>query len=341
MKTNLLSLLFLLLTFSASTQPVINGFTPGLGDQFVLSVVEQQLDEGDAGANVVWDFSDIPQSSLFNYMILTPQNTPGSVHFPSANLATSVIPEDFPETLYFYYNIDESAWVEMGSYFVLQQFENIISYTDPRTLYTYPLSFGGSGQDVFTGMYGGIIETPIAGTVNYTVDAYGQLILPSGTYDDVLRLSMQETESQELAPGIIAQTESQSYIWVSQDYAFPILVSERFDESFPGEPTETTYSTTSLVSYSPGPVSTSNIYHDRKVLAYPNPSTGILHFSNLEKGELKNIRILDITGSVVEASQFKLDENTLYLESLTNGIYIAELELTDGFTQPLRIQLIR
>jgi hypothetical protein len=134
---------------------------------------------GNAGTNITWDFSGIPIGEAGTFSITQPSSTPAAASFPSASYAAQETFTLLSSTGYFYYNLNESTLEQTGS--ALDNIPDEI-YTNPRTYLKFPLAFNDSFSDTWNEEN----ETPATQTVVY--DAYGTLITPAGTFNNVVRL---------------------------------------------------------------------------------------------------------------------------------------------------------
>lgn len=201
-----------LFTFSALQAQVsltkeTHGFVPQVKHQ---SVEVQYAEPGEAGANLVWDFSDL---AVFN----EDGNVFSEIEAVDANGIINVTRND---GMVFHYRITDSG----NDYIGYSSEKTKLTYTTPILKTQYPQSLGTS----FKGDFAGQIEysanasrtTPLKGTYSTHADASGILILPGNIELDVLRVHT--TERIEYS-NIVQVTDK--YLWYAQDIRYPVLVS--------------------------------------------------------------------------------------------------------------------
>jgi hypothetical protein len=130
------------------------------------------------GANVTWDFSSATlQMNVGTLSWVDPASTPYASTYPTSNLAQQLaIPTG---TVYNYFNLQTTQ---------LDQLADEVGgtspsvYTDPKTVLQFPLEYQDSYVDNFTDD-----GVPASYTRAYT--GYGTVILPTGTYTNVVKMT--------------------------------------------------------------------------------------------------------------------------------------------------------
>lgn len=171
----------LLAAVGTSAQPVLQYANLNLvGKTFPVHIV---TDAGTAnptttGANVNWDFSSITlQMNAGTAAFVDPAATPFGSSYPTANLAqvtTSPL-----GTSYTYFQLNASS-LEMLAEGVGGSSPTV--YSVPKTPLQFPLAY----QDFFVDSYS-IGSTP--GTVTRAYSGYGTVVLPNGTYSNVVQVT--------------------------------------------------------------------------------------------------------------------------------------------------------
>jgi len=184
--TKLYALSLLLATTGAIAQPVLQSgsisYVPG--ESFVESICPW-TGPGPAGAGQVWNFSTLVCPSNFTSNWEAPLATT-LVHHPTATVSYHA------QSYFGNYEANASAFKYLG-------FSEGISltsavYDDPADEIRYPFQFGDSYTDTFGGMSyfpdgsGAQASAPVSGTLFVHADAYGNLVLPWGTVENVIRL---------------------------------------------------------------------------------------------------------------------------------------------------------
>ena len=212
-KTYFLSLLLMFAAFGLLAQPVLTtaSQTPVIGETYEVQYSElQAFDPGPAGANQVWDFSevDLPFFEL-QFSILAPEDGVSSSDFPDADFVWLL--DEF-EAYNFYQVTDTGLELVGGSSGTPDDILFREIFTDTEDGLHYPATFGDNYTyySAFTSFFFG---TSSANERNgeVTYDGYGTIILPDGTtYDNVLRMEIvatttafpiQETQIAWVVPG--------------------------------------------------------------------------------------------------------------------------------------------
>ena len=179
------------------------------GDSFVIfSADTTGVQPGPAGASQTWNFSSLnvgTTSTPFTYDALAGQTFAGD--FPNANL---VLDDG---------SGDVSVYESNANVFSLHGINNSTVgsniYSDPQILFNFPVSFGGNNvnNDAFAGTYsvaGFTINR--SGTSSTVADGHGTLILPSGTFNNVLRVKITSSFDDVTLVGTI-ETDQVVYNW--------------------------------------------------------------------------------------------------------------------------------
>lgn len=223
-------ILFLFVVSTSLSQPVITDkIVPIVGDSYSFTSCDTNgISQGNAGAGVTWDFSNLilktGQNATFSYDIVNPSQGLKSELFPSATYAYKV------EEAYGYYKISNSFVERLGTGFA----DGSEVLTNTEIFMNYPFTYGDNSNDDFDGTFTVTIEGEVytlirKGTVNSTADAYGTLVLPQGTFSNVLRIksiySTRDTIPPPVPgfPGIIKTTEIETYTWTNDSYKFGLL----------------------------------------------------------------------------------------------------------------------
>ncbi len=199
------------------------------GDEFSINFATSVPAEGSRGADQSWDFSGIvgdtitARSSYYNV-----GDTPYADEFPESNLALGI--DAFG--LFSFLSVDNNIMEDLGNGNPF----SLSKSSDPRTILEFPLSFGDSFSDSFASSVSGFgVTTFTKGTLTATVDAYGTVELPGGTFENCLRIEVIEesVDSTDLGLGIIEKIHSTvtSYYWYTADSPGPLCYRD-FTESF-------------------------------------------------------------------------------------------------------------
>lgn len=179
MRTPLLSLL--LAPLGVLAQPVIQYANIDLiGNTYPVHVVTDPgtSDPNIDGANVTWDFSSATLAlNQGTITFVDPAGTPYAASYPTSNLAQVVTAG--PNTYYTYFALSSSQ-LDMLAEDVGSADPSI--YTDPKTPLIFPFAYPNYFIDYYT-------ENGTDYSVSRAYMGYGTLILPTGTYTNVVKMA--------------------------------------------------------------------------------------------------------------------------------------------------------
>ncbi len=193
-----LILLILMVNFCllSLAQPTLtsSSFNQNVGETFdVLDISFSSVSPGSSGANQTWDFSNGIELQSFSATMLDPASTPYGSSFPSANICQE------SGGSYAYYRHDNNAQQIHGTF----QSGVIIQYNNPEDYIRFPLNYTDSFTDYFEANYeSGGVNFYRSGTSTGTYDGYGTLIMPYGTFSNVIRVKLVEDYQDSSVLGI-------------------------------------------------------------------------------------------------------------------------------------------
>lgn len=326
MKNNIYIILIALFPFSAFSQPIINMTNmPQTGDEVMISICSDPLNPGNSGMMQTWDMSSLTQSEEQSFTYVEPETAPRIDSFPDANLVAQNWTGDFS-----YYQVTNSELKILGYLASIPPDDtSIIVFNQAEKLLELPYSYNDSHTSEFTGSswVPGFGEFPFDGTLDFEADGYGTLILPTGSYENVVRYHFYR-EQVNYVNGIPAGTTTkEQWAWVSAEYRFWLLIMEENNDGF---------NTTSLVWYdkNPYPATTSGISDlaDNQLHIFPNPAKSG-HSLNIEwkTSETVNISVLNTSGQLMikQAEQFDTGINPVQLNVEQTGIFTLTIENRD------------
>ncbi|MFZ1322619.1 MAG: T9SS type A sorting domain-containing protein [Ignavibacteria bacterium] len=335
----LYSNVFSQITLTASNNPV-----PGNSMRSIFC--DTTLVQGNSGANQSWNFSVISflDSSYQNWV--NSSSTPYSAQFPLSNIAAQADNEDS----YTYFATSTSGMTENG----YGGTGNILLYSDPKTILQYPFTYNSSFSDNFIGVQtGGGFDIYRQGTISAVCDAWGTLTLPTGTYNNAIRIryDFQNNDSSSAFTSVFNATY---YQWYVSNTKFPVIEIRYTNFSFNGVPV----GSNKFVWYNPNNPSigitqiNSNVADNFKLSQnYPNPfnpSTKIkFDVTSGERNGLSKVYIVvyDQLGKQVAAlvndnfspGSYEVDWNAA---DLPGGTYFYRMTSGD-FTETKKMILIK
>lgn len=203
------------------SQPTITkDFIGEVSSTFGQIVAEQAPDPGPAGANVQWNFASIiPNDTVPPVVVefVDPFDTPYQAEFPDANLAETI--QNLP-LFWSYYKLTDEKYEVLGNAGEIGPSVSLVKYDDPQTIIEFPFTYNSSFSDNFSGQsdFGiGAIQW-FFGSNTTVADGWGTIVLPSGTFTNVLRIKdiQTRTDSTSLANIItLNKRTTTTYLWYS------------------------------------------------------------------------------------------------------------------------------
>ncbi|NTW34494.1 MAG: hypothetical protein HGB12_18045, partial [Bacteroidetes bacterium] len=170
--------------------------------------------QGPSGANQTWNFAALVVNPTLNTQTcVAPSTTPYASSFPTATVAISN-----GSSNYEYYKINTGEYINLG----MVVSANVIPFSDPQKIVSYPFSYSNTLSDNIAATFVLGINTIRKGTSTTTADAWGTLILPSGSYTNTLRIKIiQDYVDSNLY--YKATTHQESYLWFDGTHKNPLL----------------------------------------------------------------------------------------------------------------------
>jgi hypothetical protein len=324
-------ILFLaLLPFWSQAQTIQGSAFPAIGSVYKLTLTDTAgIQAGNSGTGITWEFASLVNSGFTQVdSFLLPAATPYGSTFPSADITDH---EVSPSTNYYvYYHNDGSEFQRIGN---VQP--DVVIYSDPANEFPYPLSYGVSVNDTYYASYNQTTTNTLVhmrGVASENADGTGTIVLPTGTYSNVLRVTGSRIEHDTIfsSPNIYVYLEARYTNWYQADLYYPIMqiYSTDFVPSL-GIPSHT-----KSVGYRMG-VPTGIVdrtFPDEALMVSPNPSpNGIFQigFSNRQE-KATSIDIMNITGQVVRIQTDRLSE--VNLSDKPAGLYFYRIQTSSGRT---------
>lgn len=178
---------------------------------------------GPGGAQQQWNFSQLSVlSGSFSQSYVAPSSSPYAASFPTATLAEQA------DTAWSYYKLANGRWTRLGEQSVSVQSGE---WANPLDVAKVPWSFNESinddAQHQFTSEGVTIRRT---GTMTGKYDGYGTLVLPQGTFKNVVRIAyrqiIKDTSDFVVGPvtmGTGITTDIVSWVWFQEGNNRPLL----------------------------------------------------------------------------------------------------------------------
>jgi len=173
-----------------------------------------------SGPDVTWDYSDLTPNFGGDINAIDPALAPAGAQFPMSNVALSM-----GDTIFTFALTNTDGYYYLGSQSTTGTYPSTLVYSDYRTFLKFPFTY----DDTYFDIYKGVVTTAVA-SVHVTAatemfaDAYGTLILPTGTYTNVLRTI---TVDAEIDSVFVMGSYVKSFELLRTQYSW-------FDETSPG-----------------------------------------------------------------------------------------------------------
>jgi hypothetical protein len=273
----------------------------------------------------------------FDY--IDPAGTPAAASFPMSNLCLAQ--QTFG--IYGYLAINDSRLENYGSAFLTSE----TIYSDPETELVFPMTFEDTFDDTYISSFSQFgVTTYTNGTIRGEADGYGTLVLPNGTFDEVIRVKIvdESVDSTDLGLGIVEKiiSTSTSYFWYSSVHPGPLCIHEYSegiqvaiveglpndtiaidpDTSFSFDPTATTSSVEFYQTDAFELIASPNPFSSNLDLTFTSERAGRLEFEL--RNNLGQVVIQRVIDSVIGQNSLNLDTGTL-----PAGAYVAILKSKD------------
>ncbi len=309
-KIILLAFIFCAISSKAQTT-ITSSILPVLGDSISMALDTALRYEGNSGANITWNFSNLKSVYKFKRYNVLPGSTPYSGLFPASTLART----DYLGTVYTYWKNSSTAsayygFVEPG---VVDQ-----SFKTPITYYKFPINYNDNFTDTFTA-----VTNPGAitgkGKYSFKADAWGTLTLPNKTVNNTLRTKSVIYIGDSSINSYSLTTE---YAWYQNGHKEPLLLISKVivNKILTRKFVMFDYSNTIGIQV---------IYVVNSVKLFPNPATQSLSVSfdkSIFKGGV-SIRVFDLAGKKVFQSSTEIFTSLydLDLTAFDSGTYLLEI----------------
>lgn len=253
------------------------------------------FDPGTTGADKTWDYSALTLQSTGAVVYSPSPGTPYASTFFQANFTHHYV-GSFNETWHYYKVSDDK--IELHA----EIFPGIFAanYTpNPKTIIEFPYTFNRT----YTDTYKIVGEPEVAFTATY--DAYGTLILPFGTFHNVIRQK-------------IVTNGQADYIWYNIEPFYPLLQ-------------------TSLENNLLGLMQNSTLgqaeFQDTALSVYPNPAQDVvnIHFEDPQIQKLM-LEVYDLTGKMILAKTANANTAIVPTAGFASGFYLLKVTDQNGRT---------
>ncbi len=330
MKKNYLFLLFIVACISLEAQITItySDHAPTVGSGYTYQRISNAFFDqysdliGISGFDSEWDLSAIAGDAIpLNY--LSPSSGIDFGSFPDA----SVLETNLEDPLGFesYYSFENGNYYIEGNYA-----EDIVrvTYSDKREFMKFPMSY----LDIYEETFAGTVENlaagqnfPRSGTILMEADAYGDLVLPFGTIDNVLRVRIvSDYEDYFMGTSIFEYYETQ-LLWYD-------LETHHFVASYnlltvDGDTRTEIISHISETDY----LSITDIAAHDQLEVYPNPVKEGFYLKGYKPNSA--YQLVSVSGIVVDEGNVDFNSSRISVENLATGVYFIRATTANGIEQ--------
>lgn len=299
---------------------------PQVGYSFTIKSLLDPVDAmpGPDGANVTWDFSDFIGDEEFTSNFVNPDDTPfvGFLNEIDANVAIEIVDEE--DGGYGFLNVQQQQATYEAIGFMIEGNELFFTAWDPApVMMKFPFAYGESyetyGEMTFDFGDDFIMITKEWSTT--TADAWGTLINPVATYNNVLRLKTTVVDSSFIyyqGQQISAERyEYLDYTWFSANKRSPIqsLSGEMYEDEFWADMIDYLFEESASVSQPAA----------QNLTTYPNPVSNVLVIENIDPANAGRLMISDIAGRVVmDIGAISGESLHVDVSHLSEGIYLLQ-----------------
>lgn len=213
---------------------ILNADMPQANDNLRYSTTASTFDYTSTGANYTWDFSSIKVQNQDVQKYFSPLQTPYLLQFlsnasygiPQSNQGLGPI-GGVASNVYMFYKTSSAAQIIVGRGATIQSLPLGIVYAPKDTVFKYPLTFGSTYSGSFSGEQSlatlGTLKQ--AGTRSTTVDGWGKITTPYGTFDCIrVKSIVDETDSIIFNGfGIPLPNSKIEYTWLAKTEKYPIM----------------------------------------------------------------------------------------------------------------------
>jgi hypothetical protein len=299
-------LMLLAFTFSQNKaqHTLTAAFNPVVGD--IISTINLDtagLFLGSSGTSQTWNYTGISTgtNTPFTYTYAPMSSVAQNSLYPNGNIATLFAIGGYAQV----YNITNTKVEYLG--LAAPSTSGCTIYNDPVTYYTLPFAYGSLSTDTYS-------RTTESGTIVTSGDGTGTLLLPSGTYPNVLKLKISYSDTSG-----IYSIENRFYSAISK---FPLLTISSH--------------TISTNIYKGGSINSQVSAFIKETInlgefdIYPNPiANGKVYLKSEKDEKLSGLEITNVLGRVVLSYTSKhLDDAEIIsidVSTLEKGLYFLNI----------------
>lgn len=280
---------------------------------------------GASGAGAMWNYASITthSSMLVGYSVTVNTNT--SYPMPGLSLSSTANNSS-------YYTSDPTDTKYWGGNILVGSIGATLTYTSGAFTAKYPMNLNTSTVAAI----GGSISVPalsqngtFTGSAGTIADGTGTLMLPTGTYTDVVRVVTTQTINftTPLASGTVTQKNWDYYLVGTKNSLFTISASTVVTSLAP-TPSSQTVVTRSAPSSVGVKENKANLI---SLSVFPNPSSTQITLST-ESDKANSVEIYDLAGKIISVYTFENNKVNFSTLEMTSGVYFYTVKNTSKQT---------
>lgn len=328
MKKVYFSFLSLFVTVFASAQLTQGNNAPLSGETYSMFQCDN-VAAGPGGSATTFSYVVNTQTVLNAYTVAATSSTT----YPQANVGVA-----FNSSNTAYYSSSASSLLYYGGNVATGQVMASLNYSAPAIHAAYPMSYNTTTNTAIGGSINVISPLPasgtFAGTNTTTCDGSGTLTVAGMTFTNVLRVNITEviSFSTNLGNGTLdKETIRYFQIGIKQPIMSIETVSantalgassQTLVQHINATPTNTLGSDVGIATFAPA---------QQAISVFPNPASNDVTVI-VTNPAAAIIRVTDVTGKQVSASNIKSVKSTISVTDLQNGLYIYSVEDQGGNT---------
>lgn len=292
--------------FFSFSQPVLTASDfPTSYTAIGYAAASQSFTAGPSGPNVIWDYSDMTlTNSQTSYSIVPASTAINSSAFAQANFCEKF--ESNGNTTYYLYSLSPET-LELQAISSSNFPTTNYSY-DTGILYNFPYTYSNQFTDTIWPFGSPIPPEPLT----RTYEAYGTLITPLGTFNNVIR--------QKMVNGFGQIT----FTWIATN-PYRMLLRAGFESEADLRPEAITPANAQSVSfYIESSLGSTAPELNPEIQIYPNPTKDFFSVTNTQEENLI-LKVYDVSGKLLLENNKYSPGSTISLKEYANGIYILKI----------------
>lgn len=299
------------------------------------------IDTGNAGANQVWDYSNLQTVYSDTFKVVSRGSLPISVSLPG----NRVLKKANHDGNYEFYSL---AYDMLLGYGTILSSTMIIQNKPAEVKLKFPAEYGQTHTGVFRNNYSyylgddtsssfGIDSLRHRTSVNYSyvIDGWGKIITPSGTFDvlrqraiyrknDTLDLFVKNI-NQWIPDYDITEELETRYVYWSNEFYLPLAIMNDFGNT----------GTIQEASWIHADIKTDivDISTSVKLKVYPNPAQNILYV-DFNLAETLEFCLMDASGKLLKQYSIPKGTTSIDISELASGLYYITIP-QDPSVQPI------